>query len=77
MIADKTILQMKYSRLIALFAQRRGISIEEAMDFFYNSMTFYCISNGVSDMHAMSDNYLVDELCLEADMPVDSSGKQI
>ena len=35
------------------------------MDFFYNSTTFELISEGVADMHCLSDEYLADELLLE------------
>ena len=32
---------------------------------FYDSKTFELISEGVTDMHCMSDEYLVDELMME------------
>ena len=34
---------------------------------FYDSKTFELISEGIADMHCMSDEYLVDELILELD----------
>ena len=42
-----------------------GISYEEALGMFYDSKTFELISEGVADMHCMSDAYLVDELKAE------------
>ena len=35
------------------------------LDFFYNSQTFELISEGVADMHCLSDEYLAEELMLE------------
>lgn len=67
MIADPTILRMKYSRIIAIFAKMKGITVEDAMDLFYNSTTFRCIDGGISDMHTLSDKYLAEELCREID----------
>ena len=67
MIADPTILRMKYSRIIAIVAKMKGITVEDAMDLFYNSTTFRCIDGGISDMHTLSDKYLAEELCREID----------
>jgi len=46
---------MKYARIIALVAEMKHISLEDAMDIFYHSTTFKLISEGISDMHTMSD----------------------
>ena len=35
MLADKTILQMKYARIVRLFAERAQLSYEDALGFFY------------------------------------------
>lgn len=67
MTANQTILQMKYARIIALVAEMKHISLEEAMDIFYHSTTFKLISEGISDMHTMSDKYLAEEICIEID----------
>ncbi len=32
------------------------------MDFFYHSEEYKLISHGVSDLHCMSDQYLVEDL---------------
>lgn len=37
----------------------------ESLDFFYHSETYPLISQGVSDLHCMSDEYLADELLQE------------
>ena len=65
MRADKTLLQMKYARIIALIAKRAGIDSEKAMDMFYNSKTYMFMSQGISDFHCLSDNYLAEEVLLE------------
>ena len=65
MLADKIVLQMKYARIVRLFADRLQIPYEEALAFFYNSDTYKLISNGVADMHCLSDEYLADELLKE------------
>lgn len=65
MEANKTILQMKYARIVAIFAQRARLSLEDALSFFYDSDTYSLISEGVADLHCRSDEYLADELMLE------------
>lgn len=40
MLADKIVLQMKYARIVRLFADRLQIPYEEALAFFYNSDTY-------------------------------------
>lgn len=65
MIANPVLLQKKYARLVELFAKSAGISFEAALDFFYLSKTYLFIKDGVSDMHCMSDDYLVEDLMRE------------
>ena len=65
MQANPTILQMKYARIVKLFAEQAGLSYEEALGKFYDSTTYDLISNGVADMHCFSDEYLADELLIE------------
>ena len=65
MTADKTLLQMKYARIIALLAERMSIDEEKAMEMFYNSNTYMLMSKGISDFHCLSDAYLVEEIMLE------------
>jgi len=35
---------------------------EQAFDLFYRSKTFELISEGVADMHCLSDEYLAEEV---------------
>lgn len=65
MTADKTLLQMKYARIISLLSKKADIEEEKAMELFYNSETYMLISKGISDFHCMSDAYLADEILLE------------
>lgn len=62
MNANPILLQMKYPRVVALFAKKEHISMCKALDIFYNSELYTLVSEGVSDMHCMSDEYLVEEL---------------
>ena len=62
MTANPILLQKKYARVICRFAERAGISLDDALAFFYRSDVYTLISEGVSDMHCMSDAYLAEEL---------------
>lgn len=65
MKAEPLILQMKYADIVKEFAQQVGISLDEALKFFYSSRLYQLIKDGVSDMHCMSVGYLADDLELE------------
>ena len=56
---------MKYARIVAIFAKETGMSLEDALSFFYDSDTYKLISEGVADMLCRSDEYLADELIME------------
>ena len=65
MTANSILLQKKYSRVIECFAKGQGLSLNEALDFFYHSQVYQLMRDGISDMHCMSDEYLAEELKLE------------
>lgn len=65
MNANPILLQKKYVRVIELFAMENHLSLEEALDFFYHSELYLLVSEGISDMHCRSDEYLAEELRLE------------
>ena len=65
MNANPTLLRMKYARIVALFAEQAQLSLEDALAFFYDSLTYQLVSEGVSDMHCMADGYLAEELMRE------------
>lgn len=62
MNANPILLQKKYSRVIECFAGQQGISLDATLSFFNHSEVYQLIRDGVSDMHCMSDAYLVEEL---------------
>lgn len=65
MNANPILLQKKYARLVELLSTRAGLSLDAALSFFYHSECYRLISEGVSDMHCMSDEYLVEDLLAE------------
>lgn len=65
MRANKTLLQMKYARTVALYAQAQNVSLAQALEIFYTSQLYELVRQGISDLHCMSDAYLVEELELE------------
>lgn len=62
MNANPILIQKKYARIIELFARRTNLSRSEALGFFYHSFVYQLMKDGVSDMHCMSDDYLVQDL---------------
>lgn len=65
MTANPILLQKKYTRIIELFSQKEMLSLDDALAFFYRSEIYRLISEGVSDLHCMSDEYLTEELISE------------
>ncbi len=65
MKASPILLQMKYTRVIEGLAEACGMPTAKALDLFYRSQTYHLMREGVSDMHARSDGYLVEELMQE------------
>ncbi|MBO6296865.1 MAG: DUF3791 domain-containing protein [Prevotella sp.] len=65
MQANPILLRRKYARIVKLFAEQTGLSYEQALDFFYDSKTYELMSEGVADMHCLSDDYLAEELVIE------------
>lgn len=65
MNANSVLLQKKYVRVIEEFSGRMHITLDDALDFFYHSNVYRFMSEGVSDMHCMSDTYLAEELEME------------
>jgi len=64
--ANRNLLRMKFAHVIEAYAARTGCSLDEALDVFYTSRTYEFMRDGVSDMHCMSIDYLVDELLEES-----------
>ena len=65
MEANSVLLQKKYARIVALFAEQMQLTLDEALEFFYRSETYQELRDGIADLHCRSDQYIVDELKLE------------
>lgn len=65
MTANPILLQKKYARIIELFSQKEKLSLDDALAFFYRSELYPLLREGVSDLHCMSDEYLVEDLITE------------
>ena len=63
--AFHAILEAKYARIIEAMSQQHNVSLEEAMDIFYNSPLLPLIEEGVADLHCRSDHYLAEEIWQE------------
>lgn len=61
----QVVLQMKYARVIESMADMADMSLEEAMDVFYNSALFPLVQDGTGDLHCRSDRYLAQEILSE------------
>lgn len=62
MNANPTLLQKKYARIVERYAEKYHVSLETALERFYQSELYQLVSSGVSDLHCMSDEYLAEEL---------------
>ena len=48
-----------------LDSQRAGLSLEAALGRFYESREYHLLSNGISDQHCMTPDYIVDDILNE------------
>ena len=53
---------MKYARIVKMFAEQNGVSLEDALGWFYDSYVYKMVSEGSADMHCRSDGYIVELL---------------
>ena len=65
MLANKTLLSMKYSRIVYGFSKAMNIDVEDALRIFYNSDLYRQMSQGIADVHCQSDQWLIQELIEE------------
>lgn len=63
--AFHAILEAKYARIINEISNMYSVSLEEAMDIFYNSPLLPLLEDGVADLHCRSDKYLAEEIWME------------
>ncbi len=62
MNANPILLQKKYARIIVILSEDMNISLSEALSMFYESVTYEIVSEGIADMHCMSDTYIAHEV---------------
>lgn len=55
----------KVARIIENISEMFHVSLQEATDIYYNSVTANLIEEGIADLHCRSDKYLANEVWLE------------
>ena len=56
------ILDSKYARIIEAISRMHNVSLDEAMEVFYDSDLLPLLNEGVADLHCRSDLYLAEEI---------------
>ena len=59
------ILEAKFARIITEISKMYNVSLDDAMDMFYNSETMQLMEEGVADLHCRSEKYLAEEVWRE------------
>lgn len=59
------ILEAKFARVISEISKMYNVSLDDAMDMFYNSETMQLMEGGVADLHCRSEKYLAEEVWRE------------
>ena len=59
------ILEAKFARIISEIREMYNVSLDDAMDMFYNSETIQLMEEGVADLHCRSEKYLAEEVWRE------------
>lgn len=59
------ILEAKFARIISEISKMYNVSLDDAMDLFYNSETMQLMEEGVADLHCRSEKYLAEEVWRE------------
>ena len=59
------ILEAKFARNISEISEMYNVSLDDAMDMFYNSETIQLMEEGVADLHCRSEKYLAEEVWRE------------
>ena len=59
------ILEAKFARIISEISKMHNVSLDDAMDMFYNSETMQLMEEGVADLHCRSEKYLAEEVWRE------------
>ena len=64
-LINRTLLQMKYARIIEQLAQTLNIDAPAALILFYHTKVYQYLNNLQYDLHNMGDAYIVDEIINE------------
>ena len=59
------IVEAKFARIISEISKMYNVSLDDAMDMFYNSETMQLMEEGVADLHCRSEKYLAEEVWRE------------
>ena len=59
------VLWRKTGRIAALLAERLDIDTERALDLLYNSRTYAMLTNPLSGLQLLSDEYILTDLMKE------------
>lgn len=59
------ILEAKFARIISEISKMYNVSLDDAMDMFYNSETMQLMEEGGADLHCRSEKYLAEEVWRE------------
>ncbi len=59
------ILEAKFARIISEISKMYNVSLDDAMDMFYNSETMQLLEEGIADLHCRSEKYLAEEVWRE------------
>ena len=59
------ILEAKFARIISEISKMYNVSLDDAMDMFYNSEKMQLMEEGVADLHCRSEKYLAEEVWRE------------
>ena len=59
------ILEAKFARIISEISKMYNVSLDDAMDMFYNSETMQLMEERVADLHCRSEKYLAEEVWRE------------
>ena len=50
------------ARIIACISEMHNVSLQDAADIYYNSVTANMIEDGTADLYCRSDKYLAEEV---------------
>lgn len=60
-----SVLWRKQSRIVMLLAKKKNITPEQALDIYYSSRTAQLLSDPITGLQLMSDQYVLEDLLEE------------